>query len=36
MTRPAVWWPRFCLSYDLTAAAYLALLLKAHRVRAGA
>jgi hypothetical protein len=28
------WWPEFCLSYDVTAAAYLAWLLKSGRVRA--
>jgi hypothetical protein len=28
------WWPRFCLTYDLTAAAYLAWLLKSGRVHA--
>jgi hypothetical protein len=28
------WWPRFCLSYDVTAAAYLAWLLKGGRIRA--
>ena len=28
------WWPAFCLAYDLTAAAYLAWLLKAGRLRA--
>ena len=28
------WWPAFCLTYDVTAAAYLALLLKTNRVRA--
>jgi hypothetical protein len=30
-----VWWPEFCLTYDLTAAAYLAALLKSGRIRAG-
>jgi len=30
------WWPQFCLSYDFTAAAYLAWLLKSKRVRAAA
>lgn len=30
------WWPQFCLSYDLTAAAYLAWLLMSKRVRAAA
>ena len=29
-----VWWPAFCLAYDLTAAAYLAWLLKTGRIRA--
>ncbi len=29
-----VWWPEFCLTYDLTAAAYLAWLLKRGRIRA--
>lgn len=29
-----IWWPAFCLAYDLTAAAYLAWLLKAGRIRA--
>lgn len=28
------WWPPFCLTYDVTAAAYLAWLLKTERVRA--
>jgi hypothetical protein len=28
------WWPGFCLTYDLTAAAYLAWLLKSGRIRA--
>ncbi|HEV7670002.1 MAG TPA: hypothetical protein VGS22_15890 [Thermoanaerobaculia bacterium] len=28
------WWPEFCLTYDLTAAAYLAWLLKSGRIRA--
>jgi len=28
------WWPAFCLTYDVTAAAYLAWLLKTNRVRA--
>ena len=31
-----VWWPQFCLTYDLTAAAYLAWLLKSGRMRAAA
>lgn len=31
-----VWWPKFCLTYDLTAAAYLAWLLKSGRIRAAA
>lgn len=30
------WWPEFCLTYDVTAAAYLAWLLKGGRVRAAA
>jgi len=30
------WWPPFCLTYDVTAAAYLAWLLKADRIRAAA
>lgn len=30
------WWPQFCLTYDVTAAAYLAWLLKSGRVRAAA
>jgi hypothetical protein len=29
-----VWWPRFCLSYDVTAGAYLAVLLIRSRVAA--
>lgn len=28
------WWPKFCLAYDITAAAYLALLLASGRIRA--
>jgi len=28
------WWPEFCLAFDVTAAAYLAWLLKSGRVRA--
>jgi len=28
------WWPEFCLTYDVTAAAYLAWLLKSGHVRA--
>jgi hypothetical protein len=28
-----IWWPAFCLAYDLTAAAYLACLLKTRRSR---
>lgn len=28
------WWPEFCLTYDVTAAAYLAWLLKSGRIRA--
>ncbi len=30
------WWPAFCLGYDLTAAAYLACLLKSGRIHATA
>ena len=30
------WWPQFCLTYDVTAAAYLAWLLASGRVRAAA
>ena len=30
-----LWWPAFCLAYDLTAAAYLAWLLKTGRIRVG-
>ena len=30
------WWPAFCLTYDVTAAGYLAWLLKMRRVRAAA
>jgi hypothetical protein len=30
------WWPGFCLTYDLSAAAYLAWLLRSGRVRAAA
>lgn len=30
------WWPAFCLAYDLTAAAYLACLLKTGRIRVAA
>jgi hypothetical protein len=30
------WWPEFCLTYDVTAALYLAWLLKSDRVRAAA
>ena len=29
-----IWWPAFCLAYDVTAAAYLAWLLGSGRVRA--
>jgi hypothetical protein len=29
-----LWWPAFCLAYDLTAAAYLAGLLMTRRIRA--
>jgi hypothetical protein len=28
------WWPPFCSAYDITAAAYLAWLLKSRRIRA--
>jgi hypothetical protein len=31
-----VWWPSFCLAYDVVAAAYLAWLLASNRVRAHA
>ena len=31
-----VWWPEFCLTYDLMAAAYLAWSLKSGRIRATA
>jgi hypothetical protein len=31
-----VWWPSFCLAYDVVAAAYLAWLLASKRVRAHA
>jgi hypothetical protein len=36
ITNPGVphWWPAFCLTYDLTAAAYLAWLLKSGRIPA--
>ena len=30
------WWPEFCLAYDVTAAVYLAWLLRSGRVRAAA
>ncbi len=30
------WWPAFCMAYDVTAAAYLAWLLRIGRVRAAA
>lgn len=30
------WWPQFCLTYDVTAAAYLAWLLRSGRLRASA
>ena len=38
ITNPGVprWWPEFCLTYDVTAAAYLAWLLKRRRIRAAA
>lgn len=29
-----IWWPEFCLAYDVTAAVYLAWLLESGRVRA--
>ncbi len=29
-----IWWPSFCLAFDVTAAAYLAWLLKSGRIRA--
>jgi len=31
-----IWWPEFCLAYDVMAAVYLAWLLKSKRVRATA
>ncbi len=31
-----IWWPQFCLTYDVVAAAYLAWLIKSGRIRAGA
>ena len=31
-----IWWPEFCIAYDVTAAAYLAWLLKSGRIRAAA
>ena len=30
------WWPAFCLGYDVTAAAYLAWMLKSERIHAAA
>jgi hypothetical protein len=38
VTNPGVprWWPEFCLTYDVTAAAYLAWLLTRRRIRAAA
>jgi hypothetical protein len=30
------WWPEFCLTFDVTAASYLAWLLKSARIRAAA
>lgn len=30
------WWPEFCMTYDITAAAYLAWLLTSGRIRAAA
>lgn len=36
LSNPGVpgWWPEFCMTYDVTAAGYLAWLLKSGRVRA--
>src|SRR6185503_12362038 len=36
MSNPGVpaWWPAFCLTYDVTAAGYLAWLLRSGRIRA--
>ena len=36
MSNPGVpsWWPAFCLTYDVTAAGYLAWLLRSRRIRA--
>lgn len=31
-----IWWPEFCLTYDVAAAAYLAWLLKSGHIRAAA
>jgi len=31
-----IWWPEFCLTYDVTAAAYLAWSLRSGRIRAAA
>ena len=31
-----MWWPEFCATYDVVAAAYLAWLLRSGRVRAAA
>jgi hypothetical protein len=38
MSNPGVprWWPEFCLTYDVTAAAYLARRLERRRIRAAA
>jgi hypothetical protein len=38
LSNPGVprWWPEFCLTYDVTAAAYLAWLLARRRIRAAA
>ena len=38
LTNPGVpaWWPRFCLSFDVVAAAYLAWLLSRSKVRSAA
>jgi hypothetical protein len=30
-----VWWPAFCMAYDVTAGVFLACLIKAGRIRAG-
>jgi hypothetical protein len=38
LSNPGVpsWWPEFCLTYDVTAATYLAWLLKSRHIRAAA